>query len=354
MTIRTLLPSLALLSTLALAAGCAGQIHQAELQVLAQPAAASSWIALGDAYQRAMKRKDALAAYEQALRFDPDNPVAQQAIQSLAPARSVSKLERKALKHPGDDEIWGDLGDELARRGQTDKALQAYQYALRLDPTDNEWISAMVQLGAEDAVLEALQQRVQAQPQDDEAMGDYADILRSLGRHEESCLAYQRARQLDPTDSEWIDAVSRCSMGAVPLEGEPPDALSLDAEMGMLEAQLSQDPNNDELLGAMGRRLTDAGDTKRALEQYRRALDRDPSDQEWLMMVVLLSGEPKLLVLERLAALHPQNDEVWGNLGDHHLELGQTEQAIEAFRKALDLDPSDEEWQAKLRLITSR
>ncbi len=325
----------------------AARIRKAKVQVLADPDNAATWMALGDAYSRAHAKRKARTTYFKVLSIEPDHGAARDALANLQPRRKVNRMERKALRHPTNDEIWGDAADEVALSGDMDKALKYYMHALRLDPTDEEWINKVMELGGEEAMLELYREQMQTNPDNDELMGDYGDLLSFLDRRDEACMAYQRAHQLDPEDSEWNDRVSECLSAGVS-SSDPGDLVET------LEARLEDDPENDELMGTIGDTLLDAGDHERALEYYREALEADPGDSEWLDKVVALSGEPKVEVLRTLCEDNPTNDELWGNLGDHELELGHRSEALECFRKAQALDPGDEEWGRKLKMFSEK
>jgi len=189
---------------------------------------------------------------------------------------------------------------------------------------------------------------MQAQPNNDELMGDYGDLLSFLGRRDEACMAYQRAQQLDPEDSEWNDRVNECvGMGSV--SGATAGSL-----IEALEARLEAEPENDELMGTIGDTMLSSGDNDGALEWYRKALATDPGDSEWLDKVVAISGQPKLDILLELTEDDPADDELWGNLGDVYLDLGMTDDARDAYRKANALDPEDSEWQRKLQMFGAK
>lgn len=330
-------------------AGCATKrIHKAQAQVLTEPDSTTAWMELGDAYRKGHRKKKARKTYQKVLAIEPAFQPARDALAKLQPRNRVSRLERRALKDPTNDEIWGDVADELALSGDTDKALRYYVHALRIDPTDEEWINKVMELGGEETLLGMYRDQMQAFPNNDELMGDYADLLTYLGRREEACMAYQRAQQIDPEDSEWNDRVAECAAtgGVGAIEGG--------SLVEALESRLQAEPGNDELMGTLGDTLLASGDTEGALEQYRAALAADPGDSEWLDKVVAVSGMPKLEVLLELVEQHPTNDELWGNLGDLYLDLGQRDEARAAFRKAAALDPADEEWPRKLRMFGAK
>ncbi len=326
----------------------ARRIRAAQAQVLAEPDSTAAWMMLGDTYRKAHAKKKARKTYQKVLAVDPAFQPARDALAELQPRNKVSRLERRALKDPGNDEIWGDVADELALSGDVDKALRYYVHALRIDPSDEEWINKVLELGGEETLIEMFREQMHTNPNDDERMGDYADLLAYLGRREEACMAYQRAQQLDPEDSEWNDRVAECaSTGSV----SGAEAGSL---VEALEARLEAEPNNDEIMGTLGDTLLASGDREAALEQYRAALAADPGDSEWLDKVLAISGQPKLDVLLELVDEHATNDELWGDLGDLYLDLGQPDEARDAFRKATALDPADEEWQRKLRMFGTK
>jgi Flp pilus assembly protein TadD len=179
-------------------------------------------------------------------------------------------------------------------------------------------------------------------------MGDYGDLLTYLNRREEACMAYQRAQQIDPEDSEWNDRVAECAASG-DVQGGAGSSL-----VEALQARLEAEPGNDELLGTIGDTLLASGDSEGALEHYRKALAVDPGDSEWLDKVVAISGQPKLDILLELTEETPTNDELWGNLGDVYLDMGMRDEAREAYRKAAALDPSDSEWERKLLMFGAK
>jgi len=131
----------------------ARRIRTAQAGVLAEPDSTAAWMALGDAYHRAHAKKKARSAYTKVLAIDPEVRAAREALAELQPRNKVSRLERKALRDPTNDEIWGDVADELVMQGDIDKALRYYVHALRIDPTDEEWINKVMELGGEDVLL---------------------------------------------------------------------------------------------------------------------------------------------------------------------------------------------------------
>ncbi|TNE84992.1 MAG: tetratricopeptide repeat protein [Deltaproteobacteria bacterium] len=337
-----------MLALLMLLPALAGGVSDARTQVVTNPEDAGAWVALGDAYKKALKPKKARAAYYRAQGLDPENLEARSRIAELGGGRS--KLERRALRRLDDDEVWGDLGDEYLASGRSDDALAAYQYAATLDPGDSEWQGKIAELLGPDAVYEMYTEG--ASGMSDEELGDIGDLLVAQGDLERACELYQRANELDPGDSEWADKLSS-TCGQV-----PGGMLGFTGEGGFglgsvdLSASVADDPMppEAEVLADTAQALALMGEDAQALAFYRRALDLAPEDEKLRSAVLILGGENLVDLLESLVLREPESDELWGDLGDAYAAVGQREQAARAWDQALQLDPEDREWGYKLGL----
>ena len=77
----------------------------------------------------------------------------------------------------------------------------------------------------------------------------------------------------------------------------------------------------------------------------------DPADAEWPRIFGAITGQTRLEIIRGLIALHPTMDELQGDLGDILVDLGRPEEAVEAYKEASRLDPTDNEWASKLKLL---
>jgi Flp pilus assembly protein TadD len=104
------------------------------------------------------------------------------------------------------------------------------------------------------------------------------------------------------------------------------------------------------LWGQAGNALQAQGRTGEAVDAWMRAFEGDPS--EWETGDALRKHAPALLWahVERLAST-TRDDEVLGDLADLNWRDGRTEQALELWRRARSLDPGDSEWSNKLRAV---
>lgn len=344
-------------------------IVSAEKAALTAPSESGVWADLGEAYLSTNQFDAAHAAFSEALRLDEDDAVAAGGLLKLEQSNWVSDIERRALENPADDEIWGDIGDYFAEKGLGDKALTYYLHAMTLDPADSEWQQKVSESGSIERVIEIFESNAVHNQDNDEWLGDYGDLLARMERREDACAQYQNALALDPSDSEWVQRVGECDSGAplgVGVEGEHGMEGYHDEEMGMdvmshgdspenqiahYEALIAQDPANDEYLGGMAQIMAQQGNLEQAVEYLSRALELDPVDSAWPGMFCALTGRSRVDVLTGLLDAHDGNDELHGDLGDAFVDIGQTDDAIVHYRRAMELDPEDQEWATKLALL---
>jgi Flp pilus assembly protein TadD len=338
------------------------QIHpnvlHAERATLKDPSSATQWANLGVAYLDSGNEDGAYSALQEAIRLESENKLAVDGLERLSASSWVSAVERSALASPGDDEVWGDVGDHFAGLGQTERALPYYLHALQLDPSDSEWQNKIAEAGATDKVLEIFERQAVGQQDNDEWLGDYGDVLRQMGRIEDACEQYRNALALDPTDSEWRENVNQCEGGTMlpPEEGTlgvltGAGERDVEAEIASLEKLVLSEPENDEYVGRLGMLLATQGSLERGSELLNKAMRMDPTDNTWPRLVGALTGTPRVELLQELVVLHPNNDELHGDLGDMLVDLGRQEEAASAYLEATRLDPADQEWKDKLKIL---
>ena len=196
-------------------------IADAQRSALRAPGDSAAWCDLGEAYASARQFEKAHSVYTGVIASGVDIECAEQGVASLADMGWLVEIERMVLESPSNDELWGDLGDHYSAEGDSDGALGAYRYAMLLDPNDGEWhnkISAItgesveeLRAAASAGVLAMYEAQLGQHQEDDEWLGDYGDVLMSVGREEEACDLYATALALDPDDYEWIGNVAECN-----------------------------------------------------------------------------------------------------------------------------------------------
>ena len=87
----------------------------------------------------------------------------------------------------------------------------------------------------------------------------------------------------------------------------------------------------------------------RALEAYAAALRIDPGDEEWRSSIQQIAGTAAVSDIIDPLIDTIEDDEALGDLADLYAKDGQIARALEIYRRALELDPEDQEWQGKVQ-----
>jgi len=258
-------------------------------------------------------------------------PLALSLVGCMGSAR-IQSAQQQVIMDATDADAWVALGDAYARGRQQQKAREAYNRALALDSNNARAQSAMAELRTgrpPKIVREALRN-----PEDDEMWGDVGDYYASIGNNQEALRTYLYALSLDPADSEWQSSAAGLGGG--------------EEVLTVMMANLNQ--NDDEQLGNVGDVLMQLNRSSEGCEYYQRALQIDPSDNEWIRKVGSCGGSIPDSVgyssdAVRLAQQNPQDDELQGDAGDYYASIGNNEEAVRLYLYALSLDPTDAEWQ---------
>ena len=97
---------------------------------------------------------------------------------------------------------------------------------------------------------------------------------------------------------------------------------------------------------AQARSHFDAGEFSQAREAAVAALSSTPEDVELLRLAgragVEIGADDAVAQLQKVAELQPASADTWRDLGDALAAEGRTEEANDAFRKVLEIEPDDE------------
>ncbi|MBI5753489.1 MAG: serine protease [Hydrogenophilales bacterium] len=207
----------------------------------ARPGSGTAWYSLGIAYDKAGQTAKAIEAYQQALRIDPE-----------------------------DAEAWNNLGYAYDIAGQIAKAIEAYQQALRINPA---YAAAWYNLGI--------------------AYDNAGQIAKAIE-------AYQQALRINPEDANaW---------------------------------------NN------LGVAYDNAGQTARAIEAYQQALRINPEDAKaWYNLGIAYdkaSQSAKAIeAYQQALRINPEHAKAWNNLGIYYALSGQRGKVMEVYKQLKTLDP---------------
>jgi tetratricopeptide (TPR) repeat protein len=207
------------------------------------------------------------------------------------------------------------LANALVAEGRIAEAVPHFQEGIRLDPQDAKGLSNLgLALGKLNRPAEAVvehRRAVQLAPQSAEVRSRLAYALTRTGQLEEALAEFAAALRLDPT---LIDA--RANMGGVLAQlGRPAEAAE------QYEQVLRQDPNYLAARVSLGLICLQRNETDKALEH--------------LQVAARLKPDPELMVL----------------LGQALEAAGRTSEAIEQYRRALNVAPGHAQAQARLSAL---
>jgi tetratricopeptide (TPR) repeat protein len=216
---------------------------------------------------------------------------------------------RKALAiEPDNAESRRSLGLSLWRLEDLDGAIEQYRIAAELEPTDPQNPHSLAVLLTEKGLYEEairfFEQVLELDPKSIRTHLALAEALRGAGRAEAALERYRRVLAIDPHSraAQFGETTVLADLGRV------------DEASRRLREIVAADPSDAEALVNLASVLSQAGRLDEALAALHRARDLEP--------------EPRVLAL------------VHHNLGVVHARQAEWDRAIEAFARALTLDPT--------------
>jgi predicted TPR repeat methyltransferase len=233
--------------------------------------------------------------------------------QAMAEARRLSRV------HPEEPMPLNILGALLTDRGSYEGAVDCYNRALAIEPDYPDAINnlgaALVRLRRHDEAIDCYRRLLEQDPAEPDTHFNLGNALAHAGRLEEAIESYQRSAQLRP-----LYANTHLQLGrALKETGEYADALDA------LQNVLKLEPGKAEAYEQIADVYQDMARLDLALAWYRDAVKHGPSR----------------------AIAHYK-------LGSLLIRKGQPEEAGQALRTALELDPGNEEARHFLNVLEKR
>ena len=201
-------------------------------------------------------------------------------------------------------ELYANVGDVLARRGQLDEAMQLYHRALALEPEYPilfaNLAAVLIKQGKVDEAMAYAGKAMAYKTDSPELHNSMATVLAGLGKIEQAEEHYRRALQLQ---SDYAEAYFN---------------------YGNLKAALGQN--------------------EQAIKLYQAAIEYKPDYfKAYNALALIFIGEgdfaQAISYYEKTVRLEPSNPNAHGNLGLALLKTGRIEEAVKEFREALKLFP---------------
>jgi tetratricopeptide (TPR) repeat protein len=283
------------------------------------------------------------------------------------------ELSRTALQQtPNDSQLWTLQGIAYVNKGDNKDALRAFQQALKISPNNTAALAGAAQIeyqAGNQGAVPLLNRLLQLRPGDPtghamlavleyrqgncaaavphfakagqlldfqlDALHAYATCLVKLNRLDDAAATFQRAVALRPNDSRERHILASIQL----LAHKPQDALA--ALQPLLEAQ-NADSNTLELAS---RAYEDSGDTPRAVSTLRQALLLDPRNISFYLDFATIcfaheSFRVGIDVITEGLSLQPNADDLYVARGVLYVQLAQYDNAEADFEKAYELNPN--------------
>jgi tetratricopeptide (TPR) repeat protein len=279
-------------------------------------------------------------------------------------AAAAEALARAARRIPWRGDLWGQAGQAAWQAGDPQQAIHWFaEGEARRALTLANWIAygeAFQALGNMEAAIRAWEQSVEQFGPSADAERNLAQAHRLAGDYQASLASLQQALALAPQDAKAHFELGLLLTATSPQEALPElmQAASLDPaleepsqflRLELNRASLMDEPAYQFLMA--GRALAALGHWDLAAEAFRRAVEADMEYAEawaWLgeaRQQTGLSGRPQL---DRALFLNPASASVQALDGLYWLRQGQPEKAMLACSKAAALEPENPAWQVAL------
>jgi tetratricopeptide (TPR) repeat protein len=267
------------------------------------------WNNLGVTYRKSGMNKEAIDAYKQAIRIDPDFADVHY---DLGIAYSKSGMYKEAIKAyeqairiiPDFADVHYGLGVAYGKSGMYKEAIKACEQAIRIDPdfakAHNNLGTAYDKSGMNKEAIDAYKQAIRIDPDFAKAHYGLGVTYRKSGMYKEAIKAYEQAIRIDP---DYAKAHNNLGY-AYEKSGMCKDAIDAYKQATRI------DPDYAEAYYNLGVNYGKSGRYEHAIDAYKQATRIDPD----------------------YADAH-------SNLGAAYGNLGKYKEAIRSFKQAIRINP---------------
>lgn len=259
-------------------------------------------------------------------------------------ARAARKYRQVLRAQPGNPDALYLFGMLCLEEGKAEEAARSLERAVAAAAkagraVDPGWRlalgSARQRLGEHERALAEFDAALRAGPANLDALFCRATALQDLGRSDEAAAAYEALLKRAPGHAEALN-----NLGILHRDSGRPDAA-----MRAFRAAVRAQPGHAVALEGLGRLLLDVGHAGEAVGALERAAAAKPDDaglRSALFSAMIRAGRIEEAERRIRAELErrPEDAGLLANLGHALLFGGRRADAIEAFRRAVALDPA--------------
>ncbi|MDQ6678062.1 MAG: tetratricopeptide repeat protein [Acidobacteriota bacterium] len=321
-------------------------------------------IAIGEAYSERHNNKEALTAYLEALKLEPENRAALRAaasiyLQEKLPQKGVEMLEVLVKVAPADAQAHADLGAGYMATGNQEGAEQHYRDALRLNPDSATarlgLASIHLRNGDAGRAIEALRETVKLIPTAYEPHFLLGSAYNRQGRYQEAADELETALRLGSEDTEVYYHLARAYGGLGRTEDRGRALKKFTELTKKTKADTAVQLQALKLMEQAGS-FVDAGDLPAAASRLEQARELRPADDALLFRLASVYYDLQKYAIarnyaEEAISLAPSK---WLNhylLGLIEIQNKSWQQARASLQIAAQLNPSAVEVQKALKEV---
>jgi tetratricopeptide (TPR) repeat protein len=323
------------------------------------------WNSVGSLFHKTGRLEQALVAFRNSLKKEPNDPVSWHGLGNVY--AGMGRLDeavtcyRKAIQYNAAYMTpWVKLGDVLARQNRMQDALYAYTRTVEMD---NKNVHAWLQIaniyfksGSYDQAAEAFKKAIALGADTHELHNKLADALAFIGNYVESIPHFKSAIVNAVDDLEKVSLWNR--LGDVHrrlneyedavVAYETADKISitireLDDEAMLEQAYQSEIASKPVVSGNEAPQLKPVADTSSqgstVSETPAQSVAKVTSPVPAIVISPSPVAQPKVAVFSAPEPAGSGNAQLWVRLGNAYLGAGEKDRAIEAYQKAVSLDP---------------
>lgn len=352
-----------------------GAVDTFDAALRMKPTYAPAWRAKGRALRAAGDLQNALECYAEALRHEPDDEASWfglgLTLHSLGrPDEEVQAYDELLRRNPKHVAARMNRGVALHESGRYEDALACYDEILEMRPEFapawNNRGAVLLRLNRTEEALEALNEALALDPANEDAAANRKAVLERLGRDDPPPPPYEIPMPVPLPPKLAPRALANLGLPAVAAwrrhRPETPDdyvALGtalLEDRMPALAAGAfaKAEAGNAGPVAAVGKLLAlEAAKDSQAASVASRTAEAFPEVPRVALAVARVrestgDREGAMAALDALLARKPDLAWAWGRKGMLALQSGEASAAVEAFRRATELDPGDPDAWANL------
>ena len=252
--------------------------------------------------------------------------------------KAINAFQKALSLNPNNAEVYNNMGIAFRDKGMLNEAIEAYNKAISIkynyaEAYYNKGIATQDQ-NKQEVAIEAYRKAIYFNPNYASAYSNMGNILRDQGKLDEAIDSYNKAISLKPNYAPPYSNLGNALK----------DLGKLKEAVEKHKKSISLEPNNPVAFNNMGIALKEQGNLDEAITAYRNALLLKPDyANPYSNMGNALKDQDKLdealEAFKQALLIEPNHAEAYNNIGITFQDLGKSENSIKAYKRSISLKP---------------